>query len=90
MSDVRFFVRPAFRLFNIREANPVSLRSPAPSRGRGWWGRPSRIVISSEVEKSSNDWEIERLRDWETRDIRHQTSDVRFYSHDMLSAAQHT
>ena len=53
-------------------------------------GRPSRIVISSEVEKSSNDWEIERLRDWETRDIRHQTSDVRFYSHDMLSAAQHT
>ena len=38
MSNIRrqiLFARSIFRLFNMREANPVSLRSSAPSGGRG-------------------------------------------------------
>lgn len=36
ISDIRYvFDSSLFRLSDIRKANPVSLRSPAPSKGRG-------------------------------------------------------
>ena len=83
-------------LYDLLSAYSTYAR-PTPSRcarlplpGEGASG--GVLLVSSFRAKSRNlpcrainDWEIERLRDWETRDIRHQ-----IYSHDMLSAVQHT
>ena len=78
MSDFLYDLLSAYSIY-ARPTPSRCARLPLPEEGASG----GVLLVSSFRAKSRNlpcrtinDWEIERLRDWETRDIRHQTSDL--------------